>query len=302
MSSVTFITTVYNKSKYLKYVIQSIRNQTGDFKKEFIFINDGSTDNSLEILEKETKNLKNCKIITQKNKGSANATNVGIFLAKNKYIKFLDADDLITNNATETMVALLEEHLKCVLVYGEQTKTENFKKVDLKTIINPKNIKIIRNPLKEAMKNSMFNPSQFLVRTNICQKTGGCDERIKFSQEYSLTLKLALYGQFLKLNHVTAVLPEIVPGQISEKKINQLYRVSKALELFLKDNNSLNIDIKLFALRRLTGRSWRFAKRNYRAGLFSKWFYLYLIGLLAVKKDLISNCEKANEVYEQFLD
>ena len=36
----------------------------------------------------------------------------------------------------------------------------------------------------------MFNPSQMLARTDICKSVGGCDERIKFSQEYSLTLKL----------------------------------------------------------------------------------------------------------------
>ena len=82
----------------------------------------------------------------------------------------------------------------------------------------------------------MFNPSQFLVRTDICKKVGGCDERIIHSQEYSLTLKLAKAGDFIRLNHPLAILPEKAPGQISEKKINQIYRVSKSLEFFLIDN------------------------------------------------------------------
>ena len=51
---------VFNKAKYLKTVIKSLRLQTGNFDKEYIFVNDGSTDNSLEILQKEIKSLKNC--------------------------------------------------------------------------------------------------------------------------------------------------------------------------------------------------------------------------------------------------
>ena len=58
-------------------------------------------------------------------------------------------------------------------------------------------IELIKNPIKLAMRNSMFNPSQFLVKTDICKNIGGCDERIKFSQEYSLTLKLAKVGSFV---------------------------------------------------------------------------------------------------------
>ena len=99
MSSVSFVVPVFNKSLYLKNVINSVLSQKGDFDKEYIFIDDGSTDDSLKILKKETRGLKNCKIITQKNKGSANATNIGINMAKMKYIKFLDADDIPVEDA-----------------------------------------------------------------------------------------------------------------------------------------------------------------------------------------------------------
>ena len=44
MSSVSFVIPVFNKEKYLTYVLDSLHNQTGSFKREFIFINDGSTD------------------------------------------------------------------------------------------------------------------------------------------------------------------------------------------------------------------------------------------------------------------
>ena len=108
-------------------MINSISSQKGDFDKEYIFIDDGSTDDSLKILKKETRKLKNCKIVSQKNKGSANATNIGISMAKMKYIKFLDADDVILSNATLCLLNLLEKNRSLFWRMGfkERLKTLN---------------------------------------------------------------------------------------------------------------------------------------------------------------------------------
>ena len=302
MSSVSFVIPVFNKSSYLKHVVNSIFSQKGDFDKEYIFIDDGSTDDSLKILKKETRRLKNCKIISQKNKGSANATNVGISIAKKKYIKFLDADDVILSNTTICLLNLLEKNKSSVLAYGLQRKVKNIKLVELDEVFDFNNTSIIQNPIFQAMRNSMFNPSQFLVRRKLCQMVGGCDERVTHSQEYSLTLKLSRLGNFIKLNYPIAILPYNAPGQISEKKNNQIYRVSKALELFVKENNDLSLFNKLYATRRLTARSWRFARRMSNSSFFSIWFFLYILGLLRFPFFKNQICFRANKIYEKFLD
>jgi glycosyltransferase involved in cell wall biosynthesis len=302
MSSVSFVIPVFNKEKYLVHVLDSLCNQKGSFKREFIFIDDGSTDNSLMLLKNKTKGWKNCQIITQKNKGSAGATNVGIRLARNKYIKFLDADDLILYNTTNTLLKIIEGDNSINLVYGLQRKVKDFSNINLNLKIDPTNLIKIKDPIRAAMTNSMFNPSQFIVKTNLCKKVGGCDERIKHSQEYSLTLRLSMYEGFFKLNEYLAILPEIVPGQISEKKVNQIYRVSRALELYLNDNKELKQKYRIFAQRRLTGRSWRFARRFVSKIFFPKFFFLYLKGLLGISNNIEQTCSDANSVYKEFLD
>ena len=302
MSSVSFVVPVFNKSSYLKYVVNSISSQKGDFDKEYIFINDGSTDDSLKTLKKETRKLKNCKIISQKNKGSANATNIGISLAKMKYIKFLDADDVILSKATLCLLRLLEKNQESVLAFGLQRKVKNIKSVDLEEDFDCNKTLIIQNPTLLAMRNSMFNPSQFLVRRDLCQKAGGCDERVIHSQEYSLTLRLSKLGAFIKLNYPIAILPLNAPGQISEKKNNQIYRVSKALEFFVKENKDLSLNDKLFATRRLTARSWRFARRISNSSILSRWFLLYILGLIRFPFFTNEICFHANKIYEKFLD
>ena len=302
MTSVSFVIPVYNKSKFLKPVIKSIKSQKGKFKKEYIFIDDGSTDDSYRILKQETKGMKDCQIIKQENKGSANATNQGIKTAKMKYIKFLDADDLILSDSTKLLVDILEKNSSCILAYGLQRKVDNIVNVNLNERINNYEIEMIENPTRLAMRNSMFNPSQFLVRTSICKSVGGCDERIRFSQEYSLTLRLSKIGPFVKLNYPIAILPFSAPGQISEKKNNQIFRVSKALELFINENNDLPIKTRLYAQRRLTARAWRFARNNKIRNLYLKYFILYLVGLLRINIKPLEICKQANKIYEPFLD
>tara|TARA_B100000989_G_scaffold299052_1_gene292556 strand:+ start:7111 stop:8019 length:909 start_codon:yes stop_codon:yes gene_type:complete len=297
MVGVTFVVPVYNKAKYLKYVLKSIEKQKGEFEREYIFINDGSTDDSYEILKQNTKKWRNCRIFSQKNFGSANATNRGIFEASKEFIKFLDADDVLVETATYSLLKLLRKSNQTVLAYGLQKKIKKISQAQLDSFIDLSKIKIINNPVNLAIRNSMFNPSQFLVKTETCKKVGGCDERIKHSQEYSLTLKLSLEGSFIKLLQNVTILPVRAPGQISENKVQQIYRVSRALELFLKDNSNLDKNIRKIAFRRLTGRAWRFAKRHYGDTIYSRWFGLYLKGLFGYTKNLISDCEEANSVY-----
>ncbi len=99
---VSIIIPVYNTEKYLRQSLESAINQTlKDI--EIICINDGSTDNSLNILEEYSRKDERIKIITQPNQGQANARNLGISFAKGEYIGFLDSDDWVEVNAFEKL-------------------------------------------------------------------------------------------------------------------------------------------------------------------------------------------------------
>ncbi len=109
---ISVIVPVYNVSMYLDKCLESIRNQTfKDF--EVICINDGSTDNSLEILNKYVENDKRFIVVSQENQGQGIARNNALKMARGKYIVFVDPDDWLELN-------MLEELLKAF----EQTKAE----------------------------------------------------------------------------------------------------------------------------------------------------------------------------------
>ena len=120
---VSFVMTVYNKEYYLPSVIRALLNQTGLKNPEYIFVDDVSTDKSVEIIREMTKGIKNVKIFANtENRGISVRINQGIAAAEGKYTRMLDSDDIFPLDSTQKMVQLAEE-LSADMVYGTFTKT-----------------------------------------------------------------------------------------------------------------------------------------------------------------------------------
>lgn len=105
---VSIIIPVYNTADYICECLDSVLSQTYP-NIEVICINDGSTDDSLDLLLQKEKDHHNLFVYSQENKGQSAARNWGIRLAKGKYLYFLDSDDAIMSFAVETMVTQLEK-------------------------------------------------------------------------------------------------------------------------------------------------------------------------------------------------
>lgn len=112
--TISVVIPIYNAEKYLAKCLDSVFIQSGPF--EVIAVNDGSTDNSLNILKQYAAKHSNMKIIDQQNQGIASARNAGIRAAKNKYITFIDNDDWWEKNAFSTIRKVLKKDKPDVLI------------------------------------------------------------------------------------------------------------------------------------------------------------------------------------------
>lgn len=104
---ISIIIPVYNTSKFLKECIDSLFSQTIAQRIQYVFINDASTDCSLQLLQKyKAKHpfLNIVVISNQKNSGLATTRNTGIKHAEGKYLMFVDSDDWIEPNMAETLL------------------------------------------------------------------------------------------------------------------------------------------------------------------------------------------------------
>lgn len=94
---ISIILLVYNGEKTIQLCVDSMLSQ--DFKDfELIIVNDGSKDNSLEILNKEYAKFSNVKIYSKANGGESSARNYGVDRAEGKWITFIDQDDFVDSN------------------------------------------------------------------------------------------------------------------------------------------------------------------------------------------------------------
>ncbi len=291
LPGVTFVVPVFNKAPYLPRVLAAIRDQRGDFAKSYIFIDDGSSDDSLALVRDATAGWENTVIVVQDNHGSAHATNQGIARATQPFIKFVDADDLLAAHATESLLEALHASDAC-LAWGEVVRYRDASEIDLAARNPDPPVETLNAPLLAALRNSLFNPSQCLVRSAAARAVGGCDERIRHSQEYSLTLRLAHFGAFLKVAAPAAYLPRFVATSLSANEARQLRRVTLACANLLRDHPDLGPEIQQYACRRAAGRAWLFARRRRGAGVLSRPFWRHLRSRFPLRGDRAAFIER----------
>jgi glycosyltransferase involved in cell wall biosynthesis len=113
---ISIIVPVFNTDKYLKRCLDSIVNQTFE-EIEILCINDGSTDNSLKILEEYKKKDERITLIKQTNQGLSATRNKGIKLASAKYLFFVDSDDTIESNVCEILYNRISKNDKDIYFF-----------------------------------------------------------------------------------------------------------------------------------------------------------------------------------------
>lgn len=117
MPKISFIVPVYNTGLYIKKCLDSIINQTFKEEIEIILIDDGSTDNSDELIKEyiEKSNSKDIiKYYTKENEGIAKTRNLGIDKANGKYIFFVDSDDYIDKETIKKLKPYIDEDIDMI--------------------------------------------------------------------------------------------------------------------------------------------------------------------------------------------
>ncbi len=180
-SLVTIYITNFNYGQYIKQSIDSVLNQTYQ-NFNLIIIDDGSTDNSIEVINQYKKNDK-IKIIRQKRVGLNASNNVALSNAKGNYIIRLDADDSLFERALEKMVDVLDSDRDLALVFPDYNIID-----DNNSIIR----RVKRHNFDEDV--TLFDQPAHgactMIRTKILKDLGGYDEEFDRQDGYDLWLKV----------------------------------------------------------------------------------------------------------------
>lgn len=227
---ISIVVPIYNVENYLCKCINSIINQT--YKNiEIILVNDGSTDNCLEICKKYKKNDKRIKIINKDNGGLSSARNAGIDVARGKYIAFIDSDDYIDKDMILVLYNLIKKDKINISIcnrfhYYEYEKNKNKM---YKPYCKNKSSNTIKMNKKEALKElCTFN----LFDMSACGKLFNIRlfDKIKFpenrlSEDYFIMYKLFDLCENISYSYKPLYYYRQRKGSISKnKKINYDYK------------------------------------------------------------------------------
>lgn len=139
---VSIVVPVYNVEKYLTRCIDSILKQT--FKNfELILVNDGSTDNSLNICKEYLIKDKRIKLISQTNKGLSTARNTGIKRAIGKYICFIDSDDFVEKDYVRLLLSNIKKYKSDISICEYYLTDATGKKYSIEKLNEPIDISVL---------------------------------------------------------------------------------------------------------------------------------------------------------------
>ncbi len=168
----SIIIPAYNVEKYIEECVLSIVNQRTQYKYEAIIVNDGSTDNTRNILDKYSEH-KVLKIINQQNGGISVARNTALNVANGRYVMFVDSDDVLCEGAIEKLMNIAYSREADIVQgsYYEFFDDNNKYYYDIKPCeidcsVNKQELKMPGFPWGKVIKSELFRDVRFPV--NCC--------------------------------------------------------------------------------------------------------------------------------------
>lgn len=249
----SIIIPVYNTASYLEACLDSVLLQSFPQDKiEIVCINDGSTDNSAEILQSYTERYKHLHVVTQSNAGLSAARNVGMRQAKGEYLLFLDSDDILVPDALFTLAHTIRlQTLPDVMAFGSYLwyPEENDRQVP--------------NAVFNHQKSANYRPGMayldYFVQSRGWGPSAACfyAYRRAFLLQHALSFPIGLLHedelfvpQMLTLAQTVCTIPDILYGyrmrttsivhMQSEKHSRDKLTISYRLEQFFRETQSLN--------------------------------------------------------------
>lgn len=244
-SLVSVIVPVYNTGRFLNDCLKSIVLQTYH-NLEIVIVNDGSTDNSAEIIGKYAQSDSRIKVISNSNHGVSYSRNCGINFATGDFITFVDSDDIISKYYVEKMVKAisLNNVLFAVCRYKAiQEKSDNPTGI----LYGPEKIGTLKNDFYELslLNGLLYSPGEKLYSLNLIKKfnirfneqlSNGEDQLFNFSY-YNLVNKYCFVNEELYFYRIRK--NSLSKGK-TRKSLYDLYIARDALIKYLSKNNILH--------------------------------------------------------------
>jgi glycosyltransferase involved in cell wall biosynthesis len=226
MPTVSVIIPVYNRAWVLKGAIDSVLGQDfHDF--EIVVVDDGSTDNTLEILQSHEQIC----VVRQDHRGVSAARNAGIARAAGRFITFLDSDDLWLPGKLSAQVDFFNTHSDALICQTEEIWVRNGIRV------NPKkrHKKYSGMIFEHCLELCIVSPSAVMMRRCLFDKIGGFDETLPVCEDYELWLRVACRFPVYLIEAPLIIKRGGHPDQLSARRCMDRFRIHALRKILESD-------------------------------------------------------------------
>lgn len=317
MKKISVIVPIYNMEKRLEICLKSLEEQTID-RIEVILINDGSTDNSLNIINKHMKQYpKLYKLINRENKGISASRNEGIKIATGKYLTFVDSDDYIDKEMLEKLYIDIETNnsdisicnYKMVYENGNQTTYHNIsKKCKISNLYdNPQMIyKIDYAPWNKIYKKELWEGIEFPVGLKYedletILKVFLKANKITYIEDYLYNYYQNEVGQTATINDkiydIFTILSNLKKEFINKpKKMFLAYQELCISKIFIYNHLIIKKQDKEFS-KEFMKQGYKFINDN-----FKNWKAAYIIKSKGIKNLILRIIQSNRFLYDKYID
>lgn len=266
---ISVIIPVHNSSKYLSICLESILKQT--YKNiEIIAVENGSTDNSLEILNKYKETI---KIEVLKEAGLSKARNKGIEISSGKYLVFIDSDDEVEDTFIEDLYKNLNINKSDISICDIKEIHEETNKIVLNNLYPTNTIE--KQEILNNLEKFNHGPCNKLFKKEIIEKY-----KIRFPKS-------------LKYEDVPFVLEYLVNSN-KVSKVNQYLYIYK----IHKDSEQTTIDNKIFDIIKIMNLCLEITEKKYLEDLYISILTTYALKTRYIKNNELRN-KFINETYKE---
>lgn len=231
--TVSVIMPVYNGATYLTEAIESMQRQTfEDF--EYIIVDDGSTDDSLNILKNYAAEDSRIQIITRPNTGIVGALNDGLTKAQGTYVARMDADDIALPERLAKQVQFLEENHDCVAV-GSHVLFIDDQNYPIFTFQTQADHSSIQDKLLKGSGGALIHPTTVL-RRDVLEKINGYRPEYQLVEDFDLYTRLSTLGTLANIPEVLLHYRQHAQSTNFTKRKTQQALIQKRLDEFRQEH------------------------------------------------------------------
>lgn len=185
---ISVITPNYNGARYLEQTIQSVLSQKGNFELEYIVMDGGSTDGSLEILKRHKEEI---SYTSEKDNGQSDALNKGLKKATGDIIAWINADDFYEPGTFQKVAEYFTKNPDCMWLTGYCRIVNEDGKEIRKYVTEYKNWRLRRFSFEQLLIEDCISQPTTFWRRSLVNKVGYIDESLSFAMDHDYWCRIA---------------------------------------------------------------------------------------------------------------